>query len=249
MRTRRVVKKTIAVVAAVQSERNLRAALNAVTALVADVTQGLRNRGLPTDLLRQLLATSDTTIEELERAAPNDDRVRRLRVISLGETSATFLIAGAHTEARDAAVKALLIANALVDAAPEDKERQYDLAVTYLRAGSALFAMDNSVGALEAYAAGRDIFEKLVGSGLGNPGWLHGLAISEAKIGHVFVEKEEKAAAAGAFLASVRSFERLRDFDPSLPRSRRGLSVAYASLGDAMLATETSDSCAHPLPE
>ena len=230
--------KNAATTAATRSERNFIAALNAVTTLVSDIAQGLRDRGLPTHTVGQILAMSDQALDELERVAPDDDRVRRLRLLALGETARTFLRAGALPEALDAGQKLLAFAQTLVNAAPEDSERKRDLAVGYSQLGDVWQAQNDVTRALAAYGAAKGIFAELAASDPGNPERLLDASIGASKIGDVLMGQRELIGAFGAYNESLKFAEQLSDSDPANPDWQRRRARAHRHMGDVLLELE-----------
>ena len=67
-----------------RAEQNFGAAEQAVSTLVFDLAQKLRTRiGMPADMVRDILDLTDRALAGLERAAPDEPRVRRLRAAAL----------------------------------------------------------------------------------------------------------------------------------------------------------------------
>ncbi|WP_292531845.1 hypothetical protein [Methylocystis sp.] len=111
-----------------------------------------------------------------------------------------------------------------------------DLSVSYERIGDVQVAQGDLKAALQSYADGRAIRERLAKADPGNAQWQRDLSVSYERIGDVQVAQGDLKAALQSYADSRAIRERLAKADPGNAGWQRDLSVSYNKIGDVQVA-------------
>ena len=218
--------------------RNFSAAKNALdglNGLVYNVAQGLQNVvGMRVDAVKSTLGALGTTIDKLDKSAPDDPDLKLSRARMLANFVDTYLAAGALTDAEGAANDGLAAARAVLANDPGNRDAQRALAVGLYKLGDVKLKAGDVSAALTSYQESLDTAEKLDGPGAQRARW-----VSTEKLGDAKLAIGDTAGAVAAFerglaLAKTRAGE-----EPNNPEAARDLSISLTKL--AALARTRQD--------
>src|SRR4029077_20572323 len=134
-----------------RAERSLAAAKGAVSNLVFDFAQKLRNvQGMRADTVASVLQEAQARLDELTQQAPDDLQLRRLRSAALDEFAQTYLAIGDLDHARAAASAARPTMLPLVAPEPRDRQHKKDLGIALDRVGQVALRGGDVAAALAA---------------------------------------------------------------------------------------------------
>lgn len=218
------------------------AAESAVSTMLFDLAQNLKHRmGVPANLVSEILGLADRALANLDRAAPDDPRVRRLRFASLDETVQVLLVRGDIPAAKRAVTAERSVAESLAASDPDSPGRQRDLSVAYEKMGDVLTAQGDGPGALTAFRSSLAIRERFGAADPASALWQRDISTSRNKIGGVLLSQGDRVGALAAYRASKAIRERLAAAAPNDPQRQRDLSISLDNVGGLLLAQGDRD--------
>lgn len=132
--------------------RSLAAAKDAVSNLVFDIAQKLRNvQGMRAETIVAVLQEAQARVDQLTQEAPDDLQLKRLRAAALDEIAQTYLAIGDLDHAQSAAADSLATTRALVAAEPQVAQHKKDLSVALDRVGQVALRKGDNAAALAAF--------------------------------------------------------------------------------------------------
>ncbi len=139
---------------------------------------------------------------------------------------------GNNAQALEQYLQAHHLLQKLLDADPENVNRQHDLSVSYERVGDMHKAAGHRESALKAYKESLAIRESLVALDPKHTQWQRNLSVSYIKMGDMHKAAGDGAAALKAYEDGLAIAKRLVALDPKQTEWQRDLSVSYNNVGD-----------------
>jgi eukaryotic-like serine/threonine-protein kinase len=216
-----------------RAERSLAAAKGAVSNLVFDFAQKLRNvQGMRAETIASVLQEAQARLDELTQQAPDDLQLRRLRSAALDEFAQTYLAIGDLDHARAAANDSLATTRALVAAEPRDRQHKKDLGVALDRVGQVALRGGDVAAALAAFTEDLAITRELIAAEQGNVPLRRDESEALDNIGEAKLRNGDAKGAAAAYQEALTIIRAAAEQHPNIPVLQRDLSVSLNRTGD-----------------
>ncbi|HEV2188731.1 MAG TPA: tetratricopeptide repeat protein [Stellaceae bacterium] len=225
------------------AERSLAAAKSAVSNLVFDIAQKLRNtRGMRAETIVAVLQEAQARVDQLTQEAPDDLQLRRLRAAALDEIAQTYLAIGDLDRARAAAADSLATTRALVAAEPQNQQHNKDLSVALDRVGLIALRSGDDAAALAAFNEDLAITRGLIAADPDNVPLQRDESEVLDNIGEAKQRSGDTKGAAEAYQQALSIIAKLAQQYPDSAGLQRDLSVSLNRTGDVSIAAgDTAD--------
>jgi tetratricopeptide (TPR) repeat protein len=233
-----------AIVQRSRAENALRVATDAANTLVDDLAKKLRDRrGMPVDLVRDLLDRAQRLQQQLMSAGETAPELRFSAAKALNELVLTLLEQGAAAAQADtaaalnAAERYQAIMAELVAGNPGNVEWQYQLSLSHNRIGDVLDLMGRYKDALDQYNRALAIRQHLAELDPREIRWQEDLATSYSKAGDELRKLGRRADALDAYDKALAIRQKIAGGDPGdarWPQWQRDLAVSYERKGIAL---------------
>jgi eukaryotic-like serine/threonine-protein kinase len=216
-----------------RAARSLEAAKGAVSNLVFDIAQKLRNvQGMRAETIAAVLKEAQNRLDELTQQAPDDYQLRRLRAAALDEIAQTYLSIGDLDHARAAADDALATMRSLVAAEPQSRQHKKDLGVALDRLGHVALRSGDAAAALIAFTEDLAIARELVAADPGNLSLQRNVSEVLNNIGEAKSRTGDTKGAAAAYQEALTIITSVAAQQPDNAGWQRDLSVSLNRTGD-----------------
>jgi tetratricopeptide (TPR) repeat protein len=218
-----------------RAEKALAAATQTANALAYGMAQKFRNRGLPIDLVRDILNRALALQRQLSDSGETSPDLRRSEAGALMESVDTFLAQGDTKAALAAAERSRAILESLVASNHDDASSQRALSASQNKNGDVLLATGRREEALEVYQKGLAILQALAATQPENDKPEGDMSVSYNKIGDILVTMGQREAALDAYRSSLAIRERLVVAAPRDTHWQLELSLGYVRIGDLLV--------------
>jgi tetratricopeptide (TPR) repeat protein len=220
-----------------RAARSLEAAKDAVSNLVFDIAQKLRNvQGMRADTIAAVLQEAQARLDELTREAPDDLQLRRLRSAALDEFAQTYLAVGDLDHARAAAADSLATVRTLVAAEPKDQQHKKDLGVALDRVGQVALRSGDTAAALAAFTEDLTNARQLAAANPNNPGLQRDVSEVLNNVGEARLRTGDATGSAAAYQEALTIIRAVAEQHPDNATWQRDLSVSLNRTGDISAA-------------
>ena len=217
-----------------RAERNFGAAKNAIdglNGLIYDVAQGLQDVvGMRVDAIKNTLGAVSTTIDALDKSAPDDAQLKLSRARMLNNFVDAYLAAGATQEAEAAGNDGLAAAQAVAAKDPSDPDAQKALAISLYKLGDVKLRTNNVARALGLYQDSLNTAQSLAKRDQ-DYAVQRVLWVSTGKVGDAKFAAEDQQGALGSYEAALALARTLANKNPSNPEAARDLSISLTKIG------------------
>ncbi len=228
-----------------RAARSLAAAKGAVSNLVFDIAQKLRNvQGMRAETIAAVLQEAQNRLDELTQQAPDDYQLRRLRAAALDEIAQTYLAIGDLDHARAAATDALATMRSLVAAEPQDKQHKKDMSVALDRVGQVALRSGDDKAALAAFTEDLALTRELIAAEPGNGPLRRDESEVLDNIGEAKSRLGDAKGSAEAYQEALTIIRALAEQHPNIAALQRDLSVSLNRTGDVNTAAGDTASAA-----
>lgn len=216
------------------AEHNFAAANDAVEGLIVDFAEGMKNvMGIRVDTIRKILDKTQTTVDRLLAATPDDARLLRSKWAMLNDFSTTYAAKGNLADARRYADEALALARQLAAQQPGNAKAQRDLYSSLDTIGTSKLQGGDQTGALAAYGEMLDVMRRLAVTN--EPKARQSLSVALERIGDVKRQSGDQASALKAYGESLDIRRELAAKDPRGVTTQRNFSVGLDRIGTVKL--------------
>jgi tetratricopeptide (TPR) repeat protein len=220
-----------------RAARSLDAAKDAVSNLVFDIAQKLRNvQGMRAETIAAVLEEAQARLDELTREAPDDYALRRLRAAALDEIAQTYLAIDDLDHARAAAADSLVTLRGLVGAQPQSRQYKKDLGVALDRVGQVALRSGDAAAALAAFTEELTNAQALAAADPNNPALLRDVSEVLDNVGEARLRTGDAEGSAAAYQEALRIIRAVAEQHPDNPAWQRDLSVSLNRAGDIKAA-------------
>jgi tetratricopeptide (TPR) repeat protein len=227
--------RTAANDASKRAEENFTMAVTTADTMVSKVAERLRDiMGVPTDSIRDVLASAERAFDQIAAAAPKSQHLRWRRAAMLISFADTYQSLGDTTEALSRSQKAREIMLVLVNEDPGNAAWQQTLYNGHQRVGDVLSVQGDRAGALAEYRADLGISQRLAEKNPDSAEWQGALAASHQRVGDVLRDRGDRAAALTEYRADLGISQRLAEKDPGNAEWQRALEVSHENVGDVL---------------
>jgi tetratricopeptide (TPR) repeat protein len=228
-----------------RAARSLEAAKGAVSNLVFDIAQKLRNvQGMRADTIAAVLQEAQARLDELTREAPDDLQLRRLRSAALDEFAQTYLAVGDLDHARAAAADSLATVRTLVAAEPNDRQHKKDLGVALDRVGQVALRSGDAAAALAAFTEDLTNARALAAANPNNPGLQRDVSEVLNNVGEARLRTGDAKGSTAAYQEALTIISAVATQHPDNAEWQRDLSVSLNRTGDISAAAGDTASAA-----
>lgn len=219
------------------AERNFGIAKSAADHVVFRLAHGLRNvPGMSVELVRQILDTAGTLMDQLADAAPDDLSLQNSRSAMLSEFAITYRRTGDFKRALETAEESLAAARKVVAADPANAEWQTSVAAKLDQVGQMQLAANEQAEALADFEESVAMTRKLAAADTQSVELQYDLSTRLMTLGEARLRAGNRVGAIEALSESLSITEQLVNADPLNPTRRRTLARVSVFLGDALLA-------------
>ena len=227
--------RTAANDASKRAEENFTMAVTTADTMVSKVAERLRDiMGVPTDSIRDVLASAERAFDQIAAAAPKSQHLRWRRAAMLISFADTYQSLGDTTEALSRSQKAREIMLVLVNEDPGNAAWQQTLYNGHQRVGDVLSVQGDRAGALAEYRADLGISQRLAEKNPDSAEWQGALAASHQRVGDVLRDRGDRAAALTEYRADLGISQRLAEKDPGNARWQSDLAISHHRVGDVL---------------
>lgn len=222
-------------------QRNLAVAVNVqVNELVAFLSRSLRDRGLPINVISEILNRATALQDRLFASGSPTPELLFSSAQAFNELVLALLQGAQGKQANiplaiDFARRFEQFMATLVAQNPRNSEWQYQLSLSYNRLGDVFAVAGRYQDALDEFSKSLAIREKLLAPDAGNARWQEAVATVHTKIGDMLVPLNKFAAAIAAYDKGLAIRLRLVEGDRNDADRQRELAVSYERKGRALL--------------
>jgi tetratricopeptide (TPR) repeat protein len=216
--------------------RNFTVAKRAADVVVFGAVKAVGNlQGMQVETMRQILHTSQSMLDALAQAAPDDLELQNSRASMLADFAVIYARAGDTTRARSAAEESLKIMRKLVVAEPSNVEWLHGVGTSLNKIGDTRQAAGDTAGALAAYLEWLATMRQLIALNPDNARWKLDLSMSLNNVGGGHIATGKRVEALAAYEESLSVIRELAASDPENKEWQSSLSLSLSGLGDVRM--------------